>query len=189
MAIHAVYCDDGDIAELARHASHVAHCPSSNLKLGSGVAPVAAMRAAGINVALGTDGAASNNRLDLLEEMRTAALLAKGTRHDPTVLPDADVVEMATLGGARALGLESRIGSLEPGKDADIVALAVDALEAAPLYDACSHLAYVASRRDVTDAWVAGRRVLSDGRLDACDVPAILRSAQYWREKLLRPLS
>jgi len=186
MAIHAVHCDEADIAELARHASHVVHCPSSNLKLGSGVAPIAAMRAAGINVALGTDGAASNNRLDLLEEMRTAALLAKGAGHDPTVLPAADLVEMATLGGARALGLDARIGTLEPGKDADLVALAVDGLEAAPFYDPYSHLSYVASRRDVTDAWVGGRRVLSGGHLTACDVPAILRTSHYWHEKLVR---
>jgi 5-methylthioadenosine/S-adenosylhomocysteine deaminase len=184
MAVHAVHCDEGDVAELARHASHVAHCPSSNLKLGSGIAPIAAMRAAGINVALGTDGAASNNRLDLFEEMRTAALIAKGTGHDPTLLPAADLVEMATLGAARALGLDAKIGSLESGKDADVVALAVDALDTAPLYDPYSHLVYVAGRGDVTDAWVAGRRVLENRHLTGCDVAAILRTSHYWQDKL-----
>jgi 5-methylthioadenosine/S-adenosylhomocysteine deaminase len=184
LAIHAVHCDDNDIGRLARQASNVAHCPSSNLKLGSGVASIARMRAAGINVALGTDGAASNNRLDLFEEMRIAALLAKGTAHDPTVLPAADVVEMATLGGARALGLEQSIGAVAPGRYADLIAVSVDNPESAPLYDPYSHLVFVAGRADVTHAWVAGRPVVTERHLTGCDLPAILRNAAYWQEKL-----
>jgi 5-methylthioadenosine/S-adenosylhomocysteine deaminase len=184
MAIHAVHCDDNDIARLALQASHVAHCPSSNLKLGSGVAPIARMRAAGINVALGTDGAASNNRLDLFEEMRLAALLAKGTAHDPTLLPAADVVEMATLGGARALGLEESIGSIAPGRQADLIAVSVENPESVPLYDPYSHLVFVAGRADVTHAWVAGSAVVTERHLTGCDLPAILRNAAYWQEKL-----
>ena len=142
------------------------------------------MRAAGINVALGTDGAASNNRLDLFEEMRIAALLAKGTAHDPTLLPAADVVEMATLGGARALGLDEAIGAVAPGRHADLIAVSFDNPESAPLYEPYSHLVFVAGRADVTHAWVAGKPVVTERHLTGCDLPAILRNAAYWQEKL-----
>jgi 5-methylthioadenosine/S-adenosylhomocysteine deaminase len=184
MAIHAVHCDAGDLATLAHHASHIALCPSSNLKLGSGIPPITAALAAGINIGLGTDGAASNNRLDLFGEMRLAALLAKGAAQDPTVLPAARAVEMATLGGARALGMDDVIGSLEPGKAADIIAVGADTPELTPLFDANSHLVYAAGRADVTHAWVAGQCVLDDRRLTQCDLQAVLRAARHWQEKL-----
>lgn len=183
-AIHAVHCNDDDVALLAGHASHVVHCPSSNLKLGSGIAPVSAMLSRGINVALGTDGAASNNRLDLFEEMRIAALLAKGITQDATTLPARKAVEMATLGGARALGLEAAIGSLEVGKSADLIAVAVTSPELSPIFDPYSHLVYAAGRADVSHAWMAGDCILDDRQLTQCDLPAILRLAQHWQEKL-----
>ena len=184
MAIHAVQCNDEDIGLLGHHASHVAHCPSSNLKLGCGTAPIDAMVRGGINVALGTDGAASNNRLDLFAEMRLAALLAKGATLDPTTLPARRVVEMATLGGARALGLDATIGSIEIGKSADVVAVAVNSPEMSPMFDAHSHLVYAAGRADVSHAWVAGNCILDNRQLVQCDMPAILRLAGYWQEKL-----
>jgi 5-methylthioadenosine/S-adenosylhomocysteine deaminase len=184
IAIHAVHCDEDDLALLAGHASHVVHCPSSNLKLGSGIAPVSAMLSRGINVALGTDGAASNNRLDLFGEMRIAALLAKGVTQDATTLPAHKAVEMATLGGARALGLEAAIGSLEIGKSADMIAVAVASPELSPIFDPYSHLVYSAGRADVSHAWVAGDCILDDRQLTHCDLPAILRLAQHWQEKL-----
>jgi 5-methylthioadenosine/S-adenosylhomocysteine deaminase len=183
-AIHAVHCNDEDIALLVHHASHVVHCPSSNLKLGCGVAPVSAMLSQGINVGLGTDGAASNNRLDLFEEMRLAALLAKGVTQDATTMPAHKAVEMATLGGARALGLETAIGSLEIGKAADMIAVAVASPELSPIFEPYSHLVYAAGRADVSHAWVAGDCILDNRQLSHCDLPAILRLAQHWQEKL-----
>jgi 5-methylthioadenosine/S-adenosylhomocysteine deaminase len=184
MAIHAVQCNQEDLALLAHHSSHVIHCPSSNLKLGSGIAPISTMLARGINVALGTDGAASNNRLDLFEEMRIAALLAKGITQDATSLPACQAVEMATLGGARALGLDGVIGSIEIGKSADMIAVAVSSPELVPIFDPCSHLVYAAGRADVSHAWVAGNCILDDRHLTQCDLPAILRLARHWQEKL-----
>src|SRR5262249_47490842 len=152
-------------ALLAGHGCHVAHCPSSNLKLASGFAPAARLAAAGVNVGLGTDGAASNNRLDLFAEMRLAALLAKGTTGDATALPAHTVLAMATLHGARALGLENRIGTLEPGKAADITAVDHNAPELAPCFDPVSHLVYAAGREHVSHVWVAGELLVDNGRL------------------------
>ncbi len=183
-AIHAVHCNDDDIAALFHHASHVIHCPSSNLKLGSGIAPVAALLAHGINVALGTDGAASNNRLDLFGEMRIAALLAKGITQDATTLPARQAVAMATLGGAKALGLEASVGTIAVGKSADLIAVAIGSPELSPMFDPYSHLVYAAGRGDVSHAWVGGDCVLDDRHLMQCDVPAVLRLAQHWQEKL-----
>jgi 5-methylthioadenosine/S-adenosylhomocysteine deaminase len=138
----------------------VAHCPASNLKLGSGVARIADLLAAGVNVVFGTDGAASNNRLDVLDEMRLGALLAKGSSHDAAVLPAMQALECATLGAARALGLDARIGSIEPGKEADLVAFDFSAIEAMPVYDPVSHLVYACGRENVSDVWVAGEPVV-----------------------------
>ncbi|MEO7762146.1 MAG: TRZ/ATZ family hydrolase [Casimicrobiaceae bacterium] len=184
MAIHAVHCDADDLAQLARNACHVAHCPTSNLKLGSGIAPVARMLAAGINVALGTDGAASNNRLDMFGEMRIAALIAKGQALDPTLLPARVVVDMATMGGAKALGLDDKIGSIAIGKDADLIAVSTTSPEMSPLFDPYSHLVFAAGRNDVTHAWVAGHCILKDRLLTGCDLPAILRRTKFWQERL-----
>jgi 5-methylthioadenosine/S-adenosylhomocysteine deaminase len=163
IAVHAVHVDDGEIALLAKHGASVAHCPSSNLKLASGFAPVAKMAAAGINVALGSDGAASNNRLDVFAEMRLAALLAKAVAGDAEAMPAHAALRAATLGGATALGLEKRIGSLVAGKAADLTAVRIAGPELSPCYDPLSHLVYAAGREHVSDVWVAGQRLLRDG--------------------------
>jgi 5-methylthioadenosine/S-adenosylhomocysteine deaminase len=160
IAVHAIHIDPSEIALLAERGASIAHCPASNLKLGSGIAPIAPAAAGGVNLALGTDGAASNNRVDMLSELRLAALLAKGAAGDASVLAAPAALEAATLGGARALGLQARIGSIEPGKDADLVAFDLSAPETQPLYDVISQLVYSAGREQVTDVWVAGRRVV-----------------------------
>ena len=160
IAVHAVHLDDGEIGLLAERGASIAHCPASNLKLGSGIAPIAQAAAAGVNLALGTDGAASNNRVDMLSELRLAALLAKGAAEDASVVAAPAVLEAATLGGAQALGLRDRIGSIESGKEADLVAFDLALPEAQPLYDVISHLVYSAGREQVSDVWVAGRRVV-----------------------------
>ena len=162
IAVHSVHLQESEIELLARHGCSVAHCPSSNLKLASGFAPIEALRKAGVNICLGTDGAASNNRLDLLAEMRTAALLAKAVARDASAFPAYAALRAATLGGARALGLGARIGSIEPGKRADLVALALRAPELAPCYDPVSHLVYAAGREHVTHVWVDGELRVSD---------------------------
>jgi 5-methylthioadenosine/S-adenosylhomocysteine deaminase len=163
IAVHAVHLDEREIALLARHRASVVHCPSSNLKLASGFAPVAKMAAAGINLALGTDGAASNNRLDLLEEMRLAALLAKAVARDAEALPAHAALRAATLGGALALGLDARIGSITPGKAADLAAVRLDGPALSPCYDPVSQLVYAAGRHDVSDVWIAGEHLLREG--------------------------
>jgi 5-methylthioadenosine/S-adenosylhomocysteine deaminase len=165
IAVHAVHLDDAEIALLAKHGASVAHCPSSNLKLASGFAPVAKLAAAGVNVALGTDGAASNNRLDMFEEMRLGALLAKAVAQDAQALPAHAALRAATLGGAIALGLETRIGSIAAGKSADLAAVRFAGPELTPCYDPASHLVYAAGRHDVSDVWVAGRRLLRSGTI------------------------
>jgi 5-methylthioadenosine/S-adenosylhomocysteine deaminase len=183
IAVHAVHLEPDEIAALARHGSSVAHCPSSNLKLGSGIAPLAALLEAGVNVGLGTDGAASNNRLDLFTEMRLAALLAKGATGSAQVMPAARALETATLGGARALGLQDRIGSIRPGKLADLVAVNLDAPELSPCYDPLSHLVYAAGREHVSDVWVHGERRVTAGRIDGIDIAALKQRAEYWRQR------
>jgi len=185
VAVHAVHLEENEVELLAGCGSHVAHCPSSNLKLGSGVAPLARLVAAGVNVALGTDSAASNNRLDVLQEMRTAALLAKGSTREPTVIPADAALRMATLGGARALGLEGTIGSIEPGKQADLVAVNLDALELSPSYHLMSHLVYALGREHVSDVWVAGRQLLQDRRLTTLDEAELTARATYWQKRMV----
>src|SRR6266436_4283771 len=165
IAVHAVHVNEQEIAMLARFGASVAHCPSSNLKLASGFAPVAAMLAHGVNVGLGTDGAASNNRLDLFQEMRTAALLAKAVGDDAEAMPAHQALAAATLHGARALGLDASIGSLSPGKFADLCAVAFDRPELLPCYDVASHLVYSAGREHVSHVWVAGEPRVEEGRL------------------------
>jgi len=160
IAVHAVHLEDAEIALLAQRGATIAHCPSSNLKLASGVARVAELLAQGANLGLGTDGAASNNRLDLLAEGRLAALLAKGASGDAATAPAAAVLEALTLGGARALGLAGRIGSIEPGKEADIVAFDLGDAETQPCFDPISQLVYALGREQVSDVWVAGARVV-----------------------------
>ena len=183
-AIHAVHLEFEEIALLRERGAGVVHCPSSNLKLASGIAPVAAMLQAKLNLALGTDGAASNNRLDLFEEMRLAALLAKGASGSAATLPAQQALECATLGGARVLGLDKVIGSIEAGKAADLVAVDLAAIESQPCFDPVSHLVYVCGRRDVTDVWVAGKAVLNHRQLLHVATDELSARAQYWQERL-----
>jgi 5-methylthioadenosine/S-adenosylhomocysteine deaminase len=184
IAVHGVHLDDQEIALFARHGCSVAHCPSSNLKLASGIAPVAKLLQAGVNVGLGTDGAASNNRLDLFTEMRLAALLAKGSSGDATAMPAQRALECATIGGARALGLQDRIGSIVPGKLADLTAVNLAASELSPCFDPVSHLVYAAGREHVSDVWVNGKRLLADGKLLNLDEAGIRARAQHWRNRI-----
>ncbi len=184
VAVHMTQLNAEDIALLAQTGAHVVHCPESNLKLASGFCPVHALMQAGVNVALGTDGAASNNDLDMLSEMRTAALLAKAVSGDATALTAHQALRMATLNGARALGLDERIGSLKPGKAADITAIALNTLASQPVYDPVSQIVYTASRDQVTDVWVAGKRLLHHRRLTTLDETAILENAGAWHAKI-----
>ena len=185
ISVHSVHLEASEIGMLARHGCSVAHCPSSNLKLASGLAPVAALLAAGVNVALGTDGAASNNRLDLFQEMRSAALLAKAVARDAAAMPAHAALRAATLGGAIALGLGERIGSIVPGKAADLAAVAFDSLELQPAYDVVSHLVYACGREHVTDVWVGGERVLRDGTLTRLDLSDLQGRVGLWQTKIL----
>jgi 5-methylthioadenosine/S-adenosylhomocysteine deaminase len=184
IAVHAVHLTGEEIDTLARHGASVAHCPSSNLKLASGMAPVAAMMARGVNVGIGTDGAASNNRLDLLEEMRLAALLAKAVANDAQALPAHQALAAATLQGARALGLEAAIGSLVPGKFADLCAIDFGELELAPCYDPLSHVVYSAGRAQVSHVWVAGQIRLERGKLVGFENRGLNNRVLLWQNKL-----
>lgn len=184
IAVHMTQLDDAEIAEAAQFGVHVAHCPESNLKLASGFCPVDRLLRAGVNVGIGTDGAASNNDLDLLGEMRTAALLAKGVSGDPRALPASAALHAATLGGARALGLDAECGSLVAGKSADFIALEMTAPHLSPCYHLISHLVYAAGRADVSDVFVAGRALMRERRLLSLDETATLARAQEWREKI-----
>jgi len=184
VAVHMTQLNDAEIARLAEAGASVVHCPESNLKLASGFCPVHKLLSAGINVALGTDGAASNNDLDMLGELRTAALLAKAVSGDATAVPAHTALRMATLNGARAMGLDAEIGSLLPGKAADITAIDLSALSSQPVYDPVSQIVYTACREQVTDVWVAGKRLLANRALTTLDEAAILRRAQDWRDKI-----
>jgi 5-methylthioadenosine/S-adenosylhomocysteine deaminase len=184
IAIHAVHLDASDIALLAAQHCHVVHCPASNMKLGSGIARVTELLRQGVNVALGTDGAASNNRLDLLAEMRLASLLAKVASGDPASVPAATALRMATLNGAQALGLDAVTGSLTAGKYADVVALDLSDIGTSPMYDPVSHLAYAAGRECVTDVWVAGEHVVADRRLTTIDQVSLLARVRVWQHQL-----
>lgn len=184
IAVHAVHLEADEIALLARHGCSVAHCPSSNLKLASGLAPVASLLRAGVNVALGTDGAASNNRLDMFQEMRTAALLAKATARDAQAMPAHAALRAATLSGAQAIGLGERIGSIERGKAADLVAVDLGAPELAPCYDPVSHLVYAAGREHVSHVWVDGEPRVEDGKLLGDAFSHLAARVQLWQNAL-----
>ena len=184
IAIHAVHVDAADVAALAAQGCHVVHCPASNLKLASGIAPVPALLAAGVNVALGTDGAASNNRLDVFEEMRLASLVAKVGSGDAAAVPAATALAMATINGARALGMDGLTGSLLPGKAADVVAVDFSGVATQPVFDPVSHLVYAAGRDCVTDVWVDGVRIVERRHLICVDEAALLARARTWQRKL-----
>jgi len=184
IAVHAVHLNAEEIALLAEHGCHVAHCPTSNMKLASGIPPLAAMLAAGLSVGLGTDGAASNNRLDLFHEIRHAALLAKAESGDPTVVDAHAALRMATLDGAVALGLDERIGSLKPGKQADICAVSLDDLALQPCFDPASHLVYVTGREHVTHVWTDGQLRISNGVPAAFPQCELREIARLWHTRL-----
>jgi 5-methylthioadenosine/S-adenosylhomocysteine deaminase len=189
IAVHAVHLTPEEIALLAEHGCHVAHCPSSNLKLASGLAPIHALTQAGVNVGLGTDSAASNNRLDMLSELRLAALLGKLGANDAAAIPAHQALEMATINAARALGLDAKIGSLEIGKRADITAIYLGAPELAPCYQPLSHVAYAAGREHVSHVWVDGELRVNDGRLTGLDIADITARASFWRNKIMQAKS
>ncbi|GAC1630236.1 MAG: TRZ/ATZ family hydrolase [Nevskia sp.] len=181
IAVHMTQLTEQEIADCGRLGLSIAHCAESNLKLASGMAPIAKLIAAGANVAIGTDGAASNNDLDMFGEMRTAALLAKAVAGDATAVPAAMALRMATLNGAKALGIEAETGSLERGKSADFIAVDLSAPATTPTYDVISQLVYAAGRDQVTDVWVAGRALLHERRLTTIDEAAVLLRAAEWQ--------
>lgn len=184
IAVHAIHLTQEEIGLLLQNGSSVAHCPSSNLKFANGFAPVARMLAAGVNIGLGTDGAASNNRLDLFQEMRQAALLAKAVSGDACALPAHRALSMATLDGARALRLDHAIGSIEPGKFADLTAVKFTAPDMLPCYDPISHLVYAAGRDNVSHVWVAGRMLVEDRALKAVPKNDLENLAVLWQNRL-----
>ena len=184
IGVHAVWLDAADIETLATQQCNVVHCPVSNMKLASGIAPVAALMARGVNVALGTDGAASNNRLDLFAEMRIASLLAKVATHDAAILSAHAALRMATLNGAVAMGLDGEIGSLAVGKQADAVAVDLSGVDELPMYDLVSHLVHVAGRDRVTDVWIGGQRIVESRRLLTIDESVVTTRARAWQQRI-----
>ncbi|HKZ10021.1 MAG TPA: TRZ/ATZ family hydrolase [Rhodanobacteraceae bacterium] len=184
IAVHMTQVSDPEIALCAESGVSVVHCPESNLKLASGFCPAEKLRRVGVNLALGTDGCASNNDLDMFGELRTAALLAKGVAGDAAAFDDAFALRAATLNGAKALQLDARVGSIEIGKRADLVAVKMDEVETQPLYNVVSHLAYAVSRRQVSDVWIDGVRKLDGGALVDFDLAGVLEKAGRWRERI-----
>ncbi len=184
VAVHMTHLEPAETERVAACGASVVHCPESNLKLASGFCPVQKLRDLGINVALGTDGAASNNDLDMLGEMRSAALLGKAVAGSASAVPAADALRMATLNGARALGLEHLIGSLEPGKSADVAAINLGDMETQPVYHPLSQIVYAATRSQVSDVWVAGHHVLKDRALTTVDEAAVVAKAAEWRDRI-----
>jgi 5-methylthioadenosine/S-adenosylhomocysteine deaminase len=182
LAVHMTQLTQDEIALLSAQGVHVVHCPESNLKLASGFCPVSDLLQEGINVALGTDGAASNNDLDMLGEMRTAALLAKGTSGNSSALPAYQALEMATINGAKALGIDHITGSLTKGKAADVIAIDLDSIESQPLYDPISHIVYAANRNQVSDVWVAGKQLMKNRELTSIEEKSVLNKSREWQE-------
>ena len=183
-AVHMTQIDDDDLALLVHSNTSVIHCPESNLKLASGFCPVEKLWQAGVNVAIGTDGAASNNDLDLLGETRTAALLAKAVAGSATALDAHRALRMATLNGARALGLDEHIGSLQLGKAADLVAFDLSGMAQQPVYDPVSQLLYAGGRACVEHLWVGGKHLLDAGQLTRLDEQRIIANARAWGAKI-----
>lgn len=183
-AVHLTQLEDVEISRIAECGTRVIHCPESNLKLASGFCPVQRLVNAGITVALGTDGAASNNDLDMLGEMRSAALLAKAVSGDASALPAHDTLRMATLNGARALGIADHTGSITSGKWADLCAIELDGVESEPVYHPVSQIVYATSRNQVTDVWVGGRHLLRERMLTTLDRDDILGRAREWKARM-----
>lgn len=184
IAVHFTQITDGEIAACAEAGVSVVHCPESNLKLASGFCPVEKLRLAGVNVAIGTDGCASNNDLDMFGEMRTAAMLAKAVADDASAFDAAYTLRAATLNAAKAMGLDAQIGSIEPGKQADLTAVRLSDLETQPMYHVASQLIYATGRHQVSDVWIAGQRKLRQRELVDVDVEGILAKTRAWRERI-----
>jgi len=186
LAVHMTQLTDSEINMFATSSASVVHCPESNLKLASGYCPVNKLTQAGVNVALGTDGAASNNDLDMFGEMRTAALLAKAVANDASAIPAHQALRMATINGAKALGLDELIGSLQIGKSADMVAVNLATLATQPLYNVISQLVYSSSRNQITNVWVAGQHLLKDSMLMTIDESKVLSKTRQWQQKIFQ---
>jgi 5-methylthioadenosine/S-adenosylhomocysteine deaminase len=184
MAVHMTQLSDDEINLVAETGAHIIHCPESNLKLASGFCPVAKCLDAGINVGLGTDSAASNNDLDMFGEMRTAALLAKGVSGDASAVPAMTALKMATINGAKALGIEHLTGSLAIGKAADVIAIDLDQLETQPLFEPVSQIVYAVNRQQVTDVWVAGKQLLKKRNLTTINTDDLKAKISEWQQRL-----
>ena len=184
LAVHMTQLTKDEIKRCAETGVHVVHCPESNLKLASGFCPLHDLNKAGINVALGTDGAASNNDLNMFGEMRTAALLGKGVAADASAVPAEQVLRMATINAARSLGLDEHIGSLQAGKAADFIAVQLDEIETEPVYNPVSQLVYATGRDKVSDVWVAGKHLLKDRILTTLQTEEILAKAREWHARI-----
>lgn len=182
--VHATHVNKNEIALLAKYGCSVAHCPSSNLKLGGGIAPIVSLLEEGINIGLGTDGAASNNRLDILQEMRLAALLAKGSTGRAEVLNAHQALHMATLAGAKALGLDHQIGSIVIGKSADLVALDFKQVGMAPCYDPASHLTYAVGRENVSNVWIEGKCCIDNNNMNQAHEIELINLAALWQNRI-----
>jgi 5-methylthioadenosine/S-adenosylhomocysteine deaminase len=182
--VHMTQINDSDVSLLKQTGAHVIHCPESNLKLASGLSPVQKLRDAGVNVAIGTDGAASNNDLDLFGEVSTAAMLAKVVADDASALSAHEALAMATIAGARAIGRESELGSLEPGKLADLIAVDLSDPFLQPVYDPASHLVYSRHGRQVSHSWIGGVPQVQDGELTRIDVPDLMLRVQSWSDRI-----
>jgi len=186
IAAHVVHTNDEELALLARQGVHVAHNPASNLKLVSGFARISAMQAAGVNVGIGTDGAASNNKIDLLGDLRMAALLAKAESGNPASLNAAAALEMATLAGAKALGKGDSTGSLVEGKQADVIAINLSAIETLPLFDPVSQIVYAAGREQVSHVWVAGKCLMRERELTTLHIGQLADKARWWQHRIIQ---
>lgn len=183
-AVHMTQLNEGEIEWLAESGSHVIHCPQSNMKLASGICPTLQLQQANVNLAIGTDGAASNNDLDMIDEIRSAALLAKLDYLDPTALTAYESLYAATMGGAKALGLQEEIGSLEIGKSADMVSIDLNTIETQPVYNPISQIVYASDRNQVKNSWVNGKRLMQNRELLTLNQSLILQHAKAWQRKI-----
>lgn len=183
-AVHMTQLTEKEMHWCVEAGVHIAHCPQSNLKLASGFAPIAQLAQQGVNITLGTDGAASNNSLDMFAEMKQAALLAKAVAQDASAVPAHAALEMATINAAKSLGLEDKIGSIEVGKLADLIAIDLSDIESQPCYDVISQIVYATGRDKVTDVWVEGKALLKNRQLMTLNQQQIISAAQDWAEKI-----
>lgn len=185
MAIHMTQINEEDLEILQSKKPQIVHCPESNMKLASGISPVETFRSLGLNVALGTDSTASNNDLDMMGEMHSAALLAKLATLNPAAFSAYDTIKMATINGAKTLGIDHLTGSLTPGKSADFIAINLDEIETLPLYHPASQIVYASSRHQITDAWLAGRQLLKNRKLLTLDEEELKQKAKHWADKIV----